>query len=99
MRATIALAMFLASLAALQAQAAPLLQAGGAGVTLTLYDEPCTLTGLVRNLPGRVTWTTAAKHVYEGCYAINVFGIVSMFFADLTVLGLPSEAFRPVRTT
>ena len=92
-------ALLLTALLAFPVQTAPLLQAGDSRVTLTLYDEPCALFGLVRNLPFRVTWTTAAKDIYEGCYIINAFNIVTMFFDDLTAIALPLEAFRPVRTT
>ena len=46
-------ALLLTALLAFPVQTAPLLQAGDSRVTLTLYDEPCALFGLVRNLPFR----------------------------------------------
>ena len=90
-------ALLLTALLAFPVQTAPLLQAGDSRVTLTLYDEPCALFGLVRNLPFRVVGVL--KDIYEGCYIINAFNIVTMFFDDLTAIALPLEAFRQVRTT
>lgn len=67
------------------------------GVTIGLYNEPCAVAA-VTNLDYRVTWSAGGK-TWEGCYTINVFGIVVMFFSDLTAISVPIKAFLEVDQT
>ena len=85
------------SLFAAPAGAAQIASAHIGSVTVGLYDEPCAVAA-VTNLDYRATWSAGGK-TWEGCYTINVFGIVVMFFSDLTAVSVPAEAFRRVRQT
>jgi len=74
--------------------AAALAQAGDGRVRVILYDESCTLPGLVTNLPQRAEWIEGATR-YEGCWNVNPDGIVSLFFTDKSVVSVPAQAFKP----
>ena len=86
------------ALLAIPVEAAPIAAVNARNVTITLFDESCALD-VVSNLPLRATWTTPAGKQWEGCYEVNQFDIVVMFFADLTAISVPTEAFRRVRQT
>lgn len=62
-------------------------------LVLTLTDEPCALSAVI-NLPYRAVWLEKGQ-IIEGCYGRR--GDTLMFyFADLTVIDLPTRAFRRV---
>jgi hypothetical protein len=65
-------------------------------VTVTLYNEPCSLKE-VSNLPHRATWKEDGK-TYEGCFGIvPQAGVLMMYFKeDRTVAVMPFDVFVPV---
>ena len=79
--------------AAHSVKAAPVAEAGGQGVVITLTDEPCVLKA-VSNLKQRATWTENNR-LTEGCWATGG-GLVMLYFADLTVLAVPAGVFQRV---
>lgn len=86
----LAVAMLLAACAA----AEPIAEATARnGVRVTLYEEPCALAAVV-NLPRRATWTQNGQ-VIEGCYG-DSNGIIACYFADRTVVLIPSRFFIPL---
>ena len=60
---------------------------------MTQYDEPCALAAVV-NLSQRVTWAQNGK-IIEGCYA-DANGLTACYFADRTVVVIPSHFFVPL---
>ena len=70
--------------------AEPFASASSGSVTITLRTGPCALPA-VRNLLGRATWTEGAK-TFEGCWAINSFRIVVIYFDDRTATALQISA-------
>jgi len=91
MKALIALLLLSTSLA----HAEPLLQVHGNDTRIVLYSEPCALPAVV-NLPHRAEWTTRGE-TFAGCWAINVFGYVVMYFDDRTAAAIPAKLFAVVR--
>lgn len=77
-------------------RAAPIAEAGGNGVKVMLYDEPCALAAVV-NLAKRGTWTQAGT-VIEGCWAVSN-GLVLCYWADRTIIAIPSSVFTRVSGT
>ncbi len=77
------------------AQAAPILQASGEGLTIVLYDEDCAMKDKVINLPKRATWTENGKTI-DGCWGMSPLRVVILYFADLTAVALPPNIFRPL---
>ena len=74
--------------------AAPVAEAVGNGVVVTLYDEPCSV-GAVSNLKQRATWNEKGT-VFEGCWG-NAQGTVLMYFErDRSVVALPAGVFARV---
>ena len=82
-------------LAASAAVAEPLAQVEGNGTRIVLYTEPCALLDII-NLPQRAEWTAKGK-VYAGCWTLNVFSLVVMYFDDKTALTIPVQMFAMVR--
>jgi hypothetical protein len=81
---------------ATEAYAGPLFQAEAEGVKIVVYDEPCKLA-VVTNLKYRATWQEKGK-TYEGCVGGHPhFPVIMGYFADRTVVVLPTEMF--VRVT
>lgn len=78
--------------------AAPIAEAvaGDGSVKVILTDEPCALSAIV-NLGKRVTWAERGG-VIEGCYGIGN-GLVLCYFADRTVVAIPSSVFNRVSGT
>lgn len=72
-------------------------QAEGEGVKVTVYsDEKCKLTQ-VTNLPLRATWTERGL-THEGCAGIDPrAGLVVCYWADKTVVVIPSHNFVRVQ--
>ena len=83
-------------LSASLAHAEPLAQAQGSGVHVVLYSEPCALPAAPRNLPGRATWKDASGE-FEGCWRLNSFNLVVMFFDDKTAEAWPLAVFSRVQ--
>lgn len=71
--------------------AEPLAQFNAGGVGIVLYDEPCA-TEHVKNLPLRVEWKAGGK-TFGGCWGLNMFGLIVMYFEDLTVESIPLKQF------
>lgn len=93
-RAMCRLASLLIMAAALPVNAQPIGILTGEGVSITLYDEDCTLKETVINLPKRAVWRQDGKAV-EGCWGFHPqTGIVSFYYADKTVASIPGQAFR-----
>lgn len=66
------------------------------GTVITLHSEDCRLKA-VENLKLRATWLEEGK-IVEGCYGGHpAFPLVIFYFADKTVVVLPSEIFQRVR--
>ncbi len=76
--------------------AAPVAIAQGEGITITLTDEPCAFTDVVR-LPYRATWKEKNR-VFDGCFTV-VNGLVVMYFSDKNIALLSTKAFRPATET
>ena len=83
-------------LSASLAHAEPLAQAQGSGVHVVLYSEPCALPAAPRNLPGRATWKDASGE-FEGCWRINSFNFIIMYFDDKTAEAWPLAVFSRVQ--
>lgn len=85
---------FVLGMAIGNASAAPIAVGGNETIQVTIYDEPCKLAGAPKNLTNRATWKEAGK-ITEGCVA--PFGpVVGGYFADKTMVVMPSASFRPV---
>src|SRR3990167_7217309 len=84
-------------LSASLAHAEPLIQAQGSGVHVVLYSEPCAVASAPRNLPGRATWKDASGE-FEGCWRINAFNIIVMYFDDKTSEAWPLAVFSRVHS-
>ena len=83
-------------LSASLAHAEPLAQVQGSSVHVVLYSEPCALPA-VKNLLGKVTWKDASGE-YEGCWRINAFNIIVMYFDDKTAESWPLAVFSRLRS-
>ena len=78
---------------ALPSKASPVAQLSGEdGVTITLYDEPCAYSSIIKNLPYRATWKEKDK-TFEGCAGAHPAGIIMFYFDDHTVGIAPMRAF------
>lgn len=65
----------------------------GDQVTILLHSEPCKQEG-VTNLPRRATWQEKGK-LTEGCWGVYPpIGLVMLYFADKTVVGMPAQFFE-----
>ena len=84
--------LILALLLSFNVNAKPIAAASAENITVTLTDEPCKLIE-VSNLQRRATWTEAGR-VSEGCWAPHPMGMVLLYFADRTVVMIPSEMFQ-----
>lgn len=73
------------------ARAAPVAVLRQGDLVLTLTDEPCALPAIA-NLPSRVVWVEKGETI-EGCYGRRGETIL-FYFADLTVIDIPMQAFR-----
>lgn len=58
---------------------------------VTLTNEPCALPAVI-NLPNRAVWIEKGETI-EGCWRHSETFIM-FYFADKTVLPLPTRAFR-----
>lgn len=74
--------------------AAPVALAVDGPVSVTLYDEPCTVD--VSNLKLRAVWTEAGK-TFEGCYGVFGRAVVGAYFSDKSVVVLPVQMFQPAK--
>ena len=74
-------------------KAAPVAEAQGPGVVVTLTDEACRIAE-VSNLKLRATWTENGKTT-EGCFAVTQ-GMALFYFLDRTVVVIPSGMFQRV---
>jgi len=77
------------------AHAAPRYVANVEGVTITLFDEPCSLDA-VENLPYKATWTENGV-TFQGCW--NFFqnaGVIVGYFSDKSVAPMPVQIFKPL---
>ena len=70
---------------------------GSDGVRVVAYSDACALRDVITNLPKRATWHDGSK-VYEGCFGATN-GLVIFYFADKTVVVLPTQAFTRVQGT
>jgi hypothetical protein len=64
----------------------------GNGAVVTLYSDPCQLTGTVTNLPGHATWVHNGK-TSKGCWGA-ASGLVMFYWEDKTVGHASVEAFE-----
>ena len=64
------------------------------GAVITLHSGKCEMTEVV-NLPMVATWEEKGK-TFTGCWGVNPAGVVSLYFTDKTVVGLPVRAFEKV---
>lgn len=76
------------------AHAEPMFRAEGDNTVITLHSEACALEA-VANLPRRATWLEGGKTI-EGCWQNHPFGLVILYFADKTVVLVPTQAFTQV---
>jgi hypothetical protein len=75
--------------------AEPFIAAEQNGVRIAVYTEPCVLKE-VTNLQRRATWTENGK-VIEGCAGyFPQIELVLFYFADKTVVPVPSSFFQKV---
>lgn len=81
----------------MKAYAAAVYVSDDGSVRVTLYDEDCALKE-VRNLKRRATWEEKGQ-LFQGCYGQHPeTGIVIAYFDDGSVVLIPPQAFRPVRS-
>lgn len=64
------------------------------GSVITLYGGKCEMKEVI-NLPNVATWEEKGK-TFSGCWGINPVGIVSFYFVDKTVIGIPGQMFKKV---
>lgn len=74
---------------------APIAILNEAGVQIMLYDEPCGIKA-PKNLIYRAMWTKGAEKV-DGCYSVFFGIIVTLYFADDTVVAIPASMFAQVK--
>ncbi len=88
-------ALFLLLLLPLLAHASAIATAGGEGVRITLYDEPCAIEA-VSNLPLRAQWVEGEK-TYEGCWSgSRILPLILTYWSDRTVVAIPRSAFSAI---
>lgn len=90
-----AAALFLIAPGSLKAEAQ--FQAQVEGITITVYNEPCTIKE-VANLPYRATWLQDGK-MHEGCfsYAPHVESLMMYFETDRSVAVVPVKFFKKLQ--
>jgi hypothetical protein len=64
------------------------------GEVITLHNGKCEVKE-VTNLPYAAEWEEKGK-TYKGCWGLNQFGVVVLYFSDKTVVGIPAPLFEKV---
>jgi hypothetical protein len=63
---------------------------------INITDDPCSVKA-VNNLPQRAYRTEGGK-IIEGCAGMNVFGYISIYFEDGSVLALPNALLKQLKS-
>jgi len=75
------------------AYAEPIYEASVQGIRIVVYKEKCKLEAIT-NLPWRAVWFQNGQET-EGCIgAKDDLGVVVGYFADKTIVVLPTDLFR-----
>lgn len=80
---------------ATEAGSKPVASYQGNGMSITLYDDECTLKAEVSNLHHRSTWTEKGK-TFEGCWSAHPNGFVVIYSIDKSVVVVPARVFERV---
>ncbi len=73
----------------------PVARTADGGVVITLHDGKCQLSA-VTNLPQVAIWEEKGQ-TFTGCWGLNKFGIVVLYFNDRTAVGIPAQFFERVQ--
>ena len=77
------------------ATAEPLLQVQSGNIRIVLHSEPCELRAIA-NLPHRAEWIVR-NETFAGCWTLDVFDQIVMYFEDRTAVTVPAKLFVAVR--
>lgn len=86
--------LFVLLLTACTTLAEPLAQVESNGVRIVLYTAPCALPAIA-NMPHRAEWTAKGK-TFAGCWTLNSFNLIVMYFDDRTTIAIPAQHFARV---